>query len=314
MLLYLKKDSELVIATIDYQCLLTESIQDFITIFVNNVNSQILSILEASILDYAAVESPVKFEGIFDGLQRKGNFSKWSTSFSDVYSRSSNKQIPIPVRAASTGIQFNPQNLIDLFESTLSILEKSRLDQTLINQIFSRIFYFTGAELFNRVITNRKYCSRTRCVSIRMNISIIEEFQIEYLPNTNLHFKPIQQLTQFVQVISSVVDKNSFMETIAAFSDLTLFQMRMAMLNYRYEVGEKNIADSVFSYVENYVLQLKQDNEVNEKGFDNGNESMREMFDSKFMFDIKFPKNDWRDLSPVISQEILDLMDTMSPS
>ena len=43
-------------------------------------------------------------------------------------------------------------------------------------QITSQLLYWLGAELFNRVLSNRKYLARTKAMQIRMNISILEDW------------------------------------------------------------------------------------------------------------------------------------------
>ncbi|KAJ1567688.1 hypothetical protein HK405_005125, partial [Cladochytrium tenue] len=62
-------------------------------------------------------------------------------------------------------------------------------------------------------------------------------------------FRPTVQLTQFLQVISSIDDLAAFLETMKGLDRLTIAQARMAMEGYRYEWGEPSFPEEVEAYV-----------------------------------------------------------------
>ncbi|KAK6198829.1 uncharacterized protein RJT21DRAFT_51422 [Scheffersomyces amazonensis] len=43
-------------------------------------------------------------------------------------------------------------------------------------QAFSQVFYYTNSTIFNRIISQSKYCTRSKAIQIRLNISAIEDW------------------------------------------------------------------------------------------------------------------------------------------
>ncbi|KAI8804390.1 hypothetical protein BJ742DRAFT_905554 [Cladochytrium replicatum] len=72
------------------------------------------------------------------------------------------------------------------------------------------------------------------------------------------HLKPAVHLLQFLRVISSVRDLSGFVETMAHLDGLTMAQVRRAMLNYRWEVGEETFPTEVQLHVQKILDDLSQ--------------------------------------------------------
>ncbi|KAI8804160.1 hypothetical protein BJ742DRAFT_776460 [Cladochytrium replicatum] len=160
----------------------------------------------------------------------------------------------------------SPKTITTIFNSTLFLLQSCMVHREIVHQIFSQLFLFLGAELFNMVITNRNYCSRTKALQIRMNMCAIEDWikdhQREFPPRTvNLsnHIKPFIHLLQFLQVISSVRDLAAFVETMARLDGITMAQVRLAMAFialFRWEVDEETFPEEVQLYVQQVLEDL----------------------------------------------------------
>ena len=79
---------------------------------------------------------------------------------------------PSPKRKA----QVSPRNITSLLSSTLFVLDLYDVHSVIIAQILSQLHYWLGAEIFNRIMSNKRYLARTKAMQIRMNISTLEDW------------------------------------------------------------------------------------------------------------------------------------------
>lgn len=56
------------------------------------------------------------------------------------------------------------------------VLNLHMVHPLLRSQAYSQVFYFINATLFNRIISNSKYCSRVKAIQLRLNISTLEDW------------------------------------------------------------------------------------------------------------------------------------------
>ncbi|KAJ1570103.1 hypothetical protein HK096_000481 [Nowakowskiella sp. JEL0078] len=158
-----------------------------------------------------------------------------------------------------------PKTLTSILSSTIFVLQSYSVHNEIIVQIFSQLFHFLGAELFNRILTDKNYCSRSKALMIRMNISVIEEWVRE----KNREFpkskgtvlvdklKPLVQLLQFLQVATSERELSGFSDTLKSFDSFSLVQARRAMINYKWEVEEEEWPEEVEEYVFHMIESLR---------------------------------------------------------
>lgn len=56
------------------------------------------------------------------------------------------------------------------------VLNLHQVDNLIRFQCFSQVFYYINAMIFNKIISQSKYCSRAKAIQIRLNISAIEDW------------------------------------------------------------------------------------------------------------------------------------------
>src|SRR2546423_13318827 len=120
----------------------------------------------------------------------------------------------------------SPRNITSLLSSTLFVLDLYDIHSVITSQILAQLLYWLGAELFNRIMSNRKYLARTKAMQIRMNVSTLEDWarsnnrQPEHYENGSMtstgdntvesarrHLEPVVQLLQWLQCFSSLGDE-----------------------------------------------------------------------------------------------------------
>jgi hypothetical protein len=145
--------------------------------------------------------------------------------------------------------------------STLFVLDLYDVHSVVMSQILAQLYYWLGAEIFNRIMSNKRYLARTKAMQIRMNISMLEDWartnnrQPERYENGSLapsgeatidaarrHLAPVVQLLQWLQCFSSLGEDREAMETtLAQMPSLSPKQLLHAVKHYRAEVGEKTL-------------------------------------------------------------------------
>ncbi|KAL6245043.1 hypothetical protein RBB50_007818 [Rhinocladiella similis] len=251
LLHYLKKDAGLVQVTSKYQLELAELINETFILIIRDAERRMNKVLDTAMLDHETIPglSDVAFQGEWKVFK-----SKPKTKEEDPEKRF---RPPSPKRRAQT----SPRNIMSLLSSTLFVLDLYDVHSVITSQILAQLIYWIGAELFNRVMTTRKYLSRTKAMQIRMNVSAIEDWarannrQPEHYENGSTtstgentvdaarrHLAPIIQLLQWLQCFSSLGDDHeSLVGTLVQLQRLSPTQLIHAVKNYRAEVGEKSL-------------------------------------------------------------------------
>ena len=249
MLHYLKKDAGLVQATSRYQLELAELINETFILIIRDAERRMNKVLDVALLEHETIPglSDVEFQGEWKVFQRK----------TKVVEEPPEKRFRPP--SPKSRAQTSPRNITSLLSSTLFVLDLYDVHSVITAQILTQLLYWIGAELFNRVMTTRKYLSRTKAMQIRMNVSAIEDWarannrQPEHYENgattasgvttvdaARRHLAPIVQLLQWLQCFSSTgEDHASLLDTLMQLQRLSPMQLVHAVKNYRYEVGEK---------------------------------------------------------------------------
>jgi hypothetical protein len=146
-----------------------------------------------------------------------------------------------------------PRTITLLLTSTLHILQLYEVNPSVIVQALSQIFYWVGCELFNRVLSQRKYLCKSQAMQIRLNISALEDWvKTNALPLTivSQHLSKLNQLVSWLLCHSSLVDFDGLIATMQGLKDLNPRQLKEAVRNYRYEVGETRISVECLAYLD----------------------------------------------------------------
>ncbi|KAH6917480.1 DIL domain-containing protein [Coprinopsis sp. MPI-PUGE-AT-0042] len=138
-----------------------------------------------------------------------------------------------------------------------TLLAFADINPIFTTQLWSQVFYWTSCEIFNRVVTRKKYLCRTRAMQIQANLNVIEDWADEMgiPPGVLAHFAPVKDLLTWLQCLSSVADFPDLVSIIQSLKHLNPLQMRRAIRDYKYEVNESRMNDECIQY----VIQLQKD-------------------------------------------------------
>lgn len=250
LLHYLKKDAGLVIATNEAQVQLTDLINEIFVLIIRDAERRMDKVLDTAMLDHETIAG---FEDV--QFQNEWKFFRSKPKVKAPEPMSKRFRPPSPHRKAKV----SPRNITSLLSSTLFVLDLYDIHSVITTQVLAQLLYWLGAELFNRIMSNRKYLSRTKAMQMRMNVSLLEDWalnnnrQPEHYENGSTsiageatinaarqHLAPVSQLLQWLQVCSSVGENiDSLRETVAQLPRLSPQQLIHAVKYYRAEVGEK---------------------------------------------------------------------------
>jgi hypothetical protein len=260
LLHYLKKDTGLVTATTEFQAQLAELINEIFILIVRDAERRLDKVLDAAMLEHETIPGfeDVTFQNEWKLFKRKKEVKE--EPLERRYRPPSPKQRAKPA----------PRNVTSLLSSTLFVLDLYDVHSVITAQITSQLLYWLGAELFNRVISNKKYLARTKAMQIRMNISIVEDWartnnrQPEHFEHGEMkssgettieaarrHLGPVIQLLQWLQCFSSLGadDLEALVGTLQQLRSLSAQQLIHAAQQYRPEVGEKGLPKSAMKYL-----------------------------------------------------------------
>ncbi|KAK4688691.1 hypothetical protein P7C73_g1422, partial [Tremellales sp. Uapishka_1] len=145
-----------------------------------------------------------------------------------------------------------PKSITDILSGVLLVLQIYQVNPAIIVQAFSQIFFWISCELFNRILTRKKYLCRSKAIQIRMNITILEDWiRANGLPSRTAtkHLEPVTQLLQWLQTQSSVNHFDTLIGTIQNMKILNPLQMRRAVRDYKYEIAESRMTEECFQYL-----------------------------------------------------------------
>ncbi|RMZ77919.1 hypothetical protein DV738_g4107, partial [Chaetothyriales sp. CBS 135597] len=251
LLHYLKKDAGLVQATTKYQAELAELINETFILIIRDAERRLNRIIDVAMLDHETIPG-------FDDIEFQGEWNVFKSKKHTVEDPPEKRfRPPSPKRRA----QISPRNVTSLLSSTLFVLDLYDVHSVITAQILAQILYWIGAELFNRVMTTRRYLSRTKAMQIRMNVSQIEDWarannrQPQHYDNGSTtssgedtvtaarrYLAPVIQLLQWLQCFTSLgEDHESLINTLTQLQKLTPAMLIRAVKSYRAEVGEKSL-------------------------------------------------------------------------
>ncbi|KAI1428006.1 hypothetical protein F5Y12DRAFT_782946 [Xylaria sp. FL1777] len=261
LLHYLRKDAGLLEATTEFQAQLSELINEIFILIVRDAERRMDKVLDPALLDHETIPGleDITFQHEWKLFKRKKEVK--------VEPLEKRYRPPSPKQRAKPA----PRNVTSLLSSTLFVLDLYDIHSVITSQIISQLLYWLGAELFNRVMNNRKYLARTKAMQIRMNVSVLEDWarannrkpeHYEYgethasgettVEVARRHLAPIIQLLQWLQCFSSLDpdDLEALVGTLQQLKRLSPQQLIYAAKNYRLEVGEKGLPKSALKYLD----------------------------------------------------------------
>ncbi|KAF2195294.1 ankyrin [Zopfia rhizophila CBS 207.26] len=260
LLHYLKKDAGLVQSTTEFQLQLVELINEIFILIIRDAERRMDKVLDQAMLEHETIPG---FEDVH--FQHEWKIFRTKPKVKPLEPIEKRFRPPSPKRRA----QPSPRNITSLLSSTLFVLDIYDIHSVITAQILSQLIYWLSAELFNRIMSNRKYLARTKAMQIRMNVSTLEDWarsnnrQPEHYENGSMtstgdntmesarrHLEPLVQLLQWLQCFSSLgEDLESLVGTLQQLPRLTPQQLLHAAKYYRPEVGEKGLPKSASKYI-----------------------------------------------------------------
>ncbi|KIH95229.1 hypothetical protein SPBR_03900 [Sporothrix brasiliensis 5110] len=260
LLHYLKKDAGLVEATTEFQAQLAELINEIFILIVRDAERRLDKVLDAGMLDHEIIPGfeDITFQNEWKIFKRKKEVKEEPLE--------RRMRPPSPKQRAKPA----PRNVTSLLSSTLFVLDLYDVHSVITAQIISQLMYWLSAELFNRIMSNRKYLARTKAMQIRMNVSILEDWartnnrMPEHFEHGEMrssgeptmeaarrHLEPVIQLLQWLQCFSSLGadDLEALVGTLQQLKALSPQQLIHAAEHYRPEVGEKGLPKSAMKYL-----------------------------------------------------------------
>ncbi|KAJ7169799.1 DIL domain-containing protein [Mycena filopes] len=151
----------------------------------------------------------------------------------------------------------SPADVTAFLTALHTLLTLSDVNPALTTQLWSQVMYWTSCEMFNRILTRKKYLCRTRAIQIGMNLGALEEWVAQMgLPRgVQSHFNPVRDLVNWLQCLSSITDFANLVATIQTMSNINPLQMRRAVREYKYEVNEGRMTEECVQY----LTQLQKD-------------------------------------------------------
>ncbi|KAL3428200.1 Dilute domain-containing protein C25B8.08 [Phlyctema vagabunda] len=268
LLHYLKKDAGLTQSTIEFQQQLAELVNEIFILIIRDAERRMDKVLDAAILEHETIPGfeDITFQNEWKLFKRKNQV----------------KEEPVEKRfrppSPKARAKPSPRNVTSLLSSTLFVLDLYDVHSVITAQILAQLLYWLGAELFNRIMANRRYLARTKAMQIRMNISSLEEWalannrQPEHYEHGSMtstgettvdaarrHLAPLIQLLQWTQCFSSLPDDDleGLVTTLQQMKRLTPVQLLHAAKHYRPEVGEKGLPKSARKHLENMDKELR---------------------------------------------------------
>lgn len=262
LLHYLRKDAGLAGSTQLFQVQLSELINEIFILIIRDAERRIDKVLDSAMLEHETIPGfeDITFQHEWKLFKKKAHVKEEPME--------KRFRPPSPKARAKPA----PRNVTSLLSSTLFVMDLYDVHSVIIAQVLAQLLYWLGAELFNRIMSNRKYLARTKAMQIRMNISVLEDWartnnrQPEHYENGSMqstgettldaarkHLSPIIQLLQWLQCFSSIGpdDFEALIGTIQQLTRLIPQQMVHAVNHYRPEVGEKGLPKSAMKYLLN---------------------------------------------------------------
>lgn len=274
LLHYLKKDAGLSQSTTEFQLQLAELINEIFILIIRDAERRMDKVLDSAMLDHETIPGfeDIAFQNEWKIFKRKNQVKEEPAE--------RRFRPPSPKARAKP----SPRNVTSLLSSTLFVLDLYDIHSVITSQILAQLVYWLGAELFNRIMSNRKYLARTKAMQIRMNISALEDWartnnrEPEHYEHGSMtstgettidaakrHLAPLIQLLQWLQCFSSLAmdDLEALVGTLQQLTRLTSQQLIHAVKHYRPEVGEKGLPKSAMKYLMNLQREAQLRKERN---------------------------------------------------
>jgi hypothetical protein len=153
----------------------------------------------------------------------------FSSSFRQTFSRArtSSSNPPLQSVFSDTPPTPSPRDITSFITALHTLLTLADINPVLITQLWSQVMFWTSCEIFNRILTRKKYLCRSRAVQINMNLSVLEEWvgQMGLPRGVQSHLIPVRDLLNWLQCLSSITDFLNLVATIQTLKSINPLQV-----------------------------------------------------------------------------------------
>ncbi|KAG0299301.1 hypothetical protein BGZ97_003797 [Linnemannia gamsii] len=234
LLHFLRKDPGINAASVDYHPRFETLLIDMTQMVILDAERRIEKVLGPAMLDHDTIVG-------LDEVKFQSDWAFWRG---------------IGIRSSNNGSNYsNSKRMYDIHTD-------------IVHYIVIQVMYYIACEVFNRIMDNRTFLTRSKALQTRLNLSILED----WLRNNQLPSRlaeplmPLIQLLQLLQVLSLQGDLTMWIETRKKLELLNPAQVKHVVSSYRYEVNERRLPAEVIKY----VLKVVADTEkvIRKKGSD----------------------------------------------
>lgn len=271
LLYYFRRDAEL--QKVDYsktQSDLADLCNDIHVLICQDCERRLEPLLDTCILDHETIPG-------LDAINYKHEWKLFKKKHKEKSHQEEMEEQMRPLSPHRKALP-SPRNVTSILSSVLFILDLFEIHPILTQQIVSQLLFWLGAVLFNRVLTNRRYLSRSRAMQVRLNVSAIEDWARQndrkyemvdefgngktYLSISELcnkHLASLVQMLQWLQCFTGFGD--DFTNVIATLQQLTAlnpFQLLHVAKKYRPEVDENGLSKDYKKYLQELSESFKR--------------------------------------------------------
>jgi hypothetical protein len=296
LLVYLKRDTTLLVSTVECQFQLTELINQVFESVQQLVLKRIVS-LSSAIFTYG-LKTTIKLERDYFGLGGRRTTLSQSKSplrfFDSFFEEISDSNA-------------TPAKIMEILSELLKHCRTCFMNSEITFQIFQAVFRGLQAFVIHRILKDRHLCCRSRAQQIQINLTAIQEWLYDSramnehtmdIGKLFTEFVPCVQLLQFLQVVSTMRSLQEFREVLHASPSLKIPQIHHIMCQYRFENAENSFPVEIEQYIQQEMD--KQPPFV----VDEGNETF------PLYIPLRPSKTGAWNSIPTIPQLVIDMMDS----
>ncbi|KAF9937470.1 hypothetical protein BGZ67_001254 [Mortierella alpina] len=153
-----------------------------------------------------------------------------------------------------------PRAVTTMLSSILFLMRSFDIHPEIIHYVVEQLLHYISCEIFNHMMENRRFLSRSKALQTRLNLSCLED----WLRNNRMpsrvsdQLAPLVQLLQLLQVLSQQSDLTTWIETRGTLGLLNHSQVRHVVSTYRYEVKETRLPVEITQYVVQVANDLER--------------------------------------------------------
>ncbi|KAF9182671.1 hypothetical protein BGZ51_005749 [Haplosporangium sp. Z 767] len=282
LLHFMRKDPGLHSVSSTHQDGFEALILDMVQMVVLDAERRIEHILELAMLDHDTILGldTVKFQrdwafsfwrGSAGGNSRTETVNRRASvpsspipaAYSPQLHKRTSLQPPLPRPTSLTHLSISPRTVTTMLSSLLFLMQSYDIHPEIIHQVITQLLHYISCEIFNHMLDNRRFLSRSKALQTRLNLSVLEDWLCNNCLPSRLsdQLAPVVQLLQLLQVLSQQTDLTAWIETCKKLEHLNPVQIKCAVTSYRYEVNESRLPAEIVKY----VLQVATESEEGAK-------------------------------------------------